>query len=243
VGRPPLQWQWAKSAMVASTIATGLGTTQVRRRKRAGQCRRRALSPSTRRVWSLPAWRRPAGRAAPQDGQPVGAEGPRAPGLQPVERALQRDPAAVPALPVDRPAGRALERLPDPQLARLFSTRCHTPSIPATTARPAGAGSGQCSRAWSPTQRATPCAETPGRLPIALSGSPAQQRPTASCLVAAGLPRGVVRVSCRPQPSRRQRCRPQAWPDLVSAAPARAGRASGCSGMVAPQPMGHMPFS
>ena len=37
-------------------------------------------------------------------------------------------------------------------------------------------------------------------------------------------PRGVVRVNCRPQPLHRQRCRPQAWPDLISAAPLQVGQ-------------------
>jgi hypothetical protein len=40
--------------MVASTISTDLETTQVWRRKRANQCRGRALLLSIRRVWSLP---------------------------------------------------------------------------------------------------------------------------------------------------------------------------------------------
>jgi hypothetical protein len=40
--------------MVASTISTDLETTQVRRRKRANQCRCRALLLSLRWVWSLP---------------------------------------------------------------------------------------------------------------------------------------------------------------------------------------------
>ena len=57
------------------------------------------------------------------------------------------------------------------------------------------------------------------------------------------LPRGVVRVNCRPQPSHRQRCRPQAWPDLISVVPSQAGQAPGCSDMVAPDPALSMPFS
>ena len=88
----------------------------------------------------------------------------------------------------------------------------------------------------------TLCAETPSRLPVALSDRPAQSSPTASSFVAAGMPRGVVRVNCRPQPLQRQRCRPQAWPDLISVVPSQAGQAPGCSDMVAPS-WPSMPFS
>ena len=104
----------------------------------------------------------------------VGAEEPHAPGLQPAQQPLQRDPVAVAAFPVDQPTGRALEGLPDPELARLFSTKCHISSISTTTARPSGAGLGQWSRAWSLTQRMTLCAETPRRLAVAFSDRPAQ---------------------------------------------------------------------
>jgi hypothetical protein len=38
-----------------------------------------------------------------------------------------------------------------------------------------------------------------------------------------------VRVNCRPQPLHFQRCRPQAWPDLISTLPRQAGHASGPS--------------
>src|SRR5215218_8642923 len=108
-------------------------------------------------------------------GRPVvGAEQAHAPGLEPAQQAFEGDPVAIPAFPVDQPAGRALEGLPDPELARLFSTKCHISSISTTTARPAGSGLGQWSRAWSLTQRITLCAETPRRPPIALSDSPMQ---------------------------------------------------------------------
>src|SRR3954451_14228242 len=67
----------------------------------------------------------PAFRQGGVVGRPVvGAEQAHAPGLQPAEQALQRDPVAVPALPVDQPAGAALERLPDPELAGFFWTKC-----------------------------------------------------------------------------------------------------------------------
>src|SRR5918993_5660602 len=103
-------------------------------------------------------------------GRPVvGAEQAHAPGLEPAQQAFEGDLVAIPALPVDQPAGRALEGLPDPELARLFSTKCQTSSSSTTVVRPAGSGLGQCRWAWSLIQRITLCAETPRRLPIALS--------------------------------------------------------------------------
>jgi hypothetical protein len=108
-------------------------------------------------------------------GRPVvGAEQPHAPGLQAGQQALERDPVAVAAFPVDQAARAALEGLPDPELAGLFWTKCQTSSISTTVARPAGSGLGQWSRAWSLTHRMTLCAETPRRLPAALSDRPAQ---------------------------------------------------------------------
>src|SRR5687767_15329410 len=104
----------------------------------------------------------------------VGAEQTHGPGFQPGQEALQRGLVAVAALPVDQPAGAALERLPDPELVGLFSTKCQTSSISTTAARPAGSGLGQCRRAWPLIQRITLCAETPRRLPIALSDRPVQ---------------------------------------------------------------------
>src|SRR3954465_3220463 len=96
----------------------------------------------------------PARRQGGVVGRPiVGAEQAHAPGLQPAEQALQRGLVATPAFPVDQPAGAALERLPDPELAGFFWTKCQTSSISTTTARPVGSGLGQCSRAWSLPQR------------------------------------------------------------------------------------------
>jgi hypothetical protein len=43
-----------------------------------------------------------------------------------------------------------------------------------------------------------------------------------------------VSVNCRPQPLHRQRCRPQAWPDLISAVPPQAGQVPGRSVIAAP---------
>ena len=62
---------------------------------------------------------------------------------------------------------------------------------------------------------------------MAFIDSPVQYSATASRFIAKGLPRGVVRVNCSPQPLQRQRCRPQAWPDLISAAPPQRGQPSG----------------
>src|SRR3954466_9860203 len=104
----------------------------------------------------------------------VGAEQAHAPALQPPQQALERDPVASPALPVDQPARAALEGLPDPELAGFFWTKCQTSSISTTTARPVGSGLGQCRRACSLTQRITLCAETPRRSPIAFSDRPVQ---------------------------------------------------------------------
>src|SRR3954469_9230056 len=104
----------------------------------------------------------------------VGTEQAHAPGFQPAQQALQRGLVAVAALPVDQPAGAVLECLPDPELARFFSMKCQTSSISTTAARPAGCGLGQCRRAWSLIQRITLCAETPRRLPTALSDRPVQ---------------------------------------------------------------------
>src|SRR3954447_10825015 len=117
----------------------------------------------------------PARRQGGVVGRPVvGAGQAHAPGLQPAEQALQRGLVATPAFPVDQPAGAALERLPDPELAGFFWTKCQTSSISTTTARPVGSGLGQCSRAWSLTRRITLCAETPSRLPVAFSDRPVQ---------------------------------------------------------------------
>src|SRR4051795_8846235 len=117
----------------------------------------------------------PAFRQGRVVGRPlVGAEQAHAPGLQPAEQALQRGSVTTTALPVDQPAGAALEGLPDPKLAGFFWTKCQTSSISTTTARPVGSGLGQCSRAWSLTQRITLCAETPSRLPVAFSDRPVQ---------------------------------------------------------------------
>src|ERR671913_2195645 len=117
----------------------------------------------------------PAGGQGRVVGRPVvGAEQAHAPGLQPAQQAFEGGPVAVAALPVDQPAGRALERLPDPELVGLFWTKCQTSSSSTTVARPAGSGLGQWCRAWSLTQRITLWAETPSRLPIALIDRPAQ---------------------------------------------------------------------
>src|SRR3954447_17391575 len=117
----------------------------------------------------------PAFRQGRVVGRPVvGAEQAHAPGFQPAQQALQRGLVAAAALPVDQPARAALEGLPDPELADFFWTKCQTSSISTTAARPVGSGLGQCSRAWSLTQRMTLCAETSRRLPVALSESPAQ---------------------------------------------------------------------
>ena len=86
----------------------------------------------------------PAGGQGGVVGRPVvGAEQPRAPGLQAGQQAVERDPVAVAAPPVDQAAGRALERLPDPELAGLSWTKCQTSPISTTVARPAGSGFGQ----------------------------------------------------------------------------------------------------
>src|SRR3954454_7430765 len=108
-------------------------------------------------------------------GRPVvGAEQAHAPGFQPAQQALQPGLVAAAALPVDQPAGAALEGLPDPELAGFFWMKCQTSSISTTAARPAGSGLGQCRRAWSLIQRITLCAETPRRLPAALNDRPVQ---------------------------------------------------------------------
>ncbi len=90
----------------------------------------------------------PADRQGGVVGRPVvGAEQAHAPGFEAGQQALQRGPVAVAALPVDQPARAALERLPDPELAGLFLTKCQTPSSSTTLARPAGSGLGQRCRA------------------------------------------------------------------------------------------------
>src|ERR1700759_2242382 len=104
----------------------------------------------------------------------VGAEQAHAPGLEPAQQAFEGDLVAVAALPLDQPAGRPLEGLPDPELAVLFSTKCHISSISTTTARPSGGGWGQRSGGGSLPQRITLGAETPRPLPMALSDSPVQ---------------------------------------------------------------------
>ena len=73
------------------------------------------------------------------------------------------------------PGGLSAEDVP-PALQRLESAveglKARTNAD--TAARPAGSGLGQCRRAWSLIQRITLCAETPRRLPIALSDRPVQ---------------------------------------------------------------------
>src|SRR3954451_17051230 len=171
----------------------------------------------------------PAFRQGGVVGRPiVGAEQAHAPGFQPAQQALQRSLVATAALPVDQPAGAAIEGLPDPELAGFFWAKCQTPPISTTTARPAvGSGLGRCPRAWSLTRRVTLCAGTPGRSPVAFSDRPVRQRATASRSIAAGSRRGVARGTCRPQPSPRQRCPPQAGPDLARVAPPQAGQVAG----------------
>ena len=63
---------------------------------------------------------------------------------------------------------------------------------------------------------------------MAFIDSPVQYSSTAARFIAAGLPRGVVRVNWRLQPLQRQRCRPQAWPDLISIVPSQRGQWLGC---------------
>ena len=90
----------------------------------------------------------PAGGQRCVVGRPVvGAEQPDAPALQALEQTLQRGLVAVAAFPVDQPAGAALERLPDPELAGFFSTKCQTSSSSTTAVLPVGSGLGQCCRA------------------------------------------------------------------------------------------------
>ena len=80
------------------------------------------------------------------------------------------------------------------------------------------------------------CAETPTRLATAFIDRPRPYRSIACRFTSIGLPRGVVRVNCRPQPGplHFQRCRPQAWPDLISTVPRQAGQASGRSSITPP---------
>ena len=90
----------------------------------------------------------PADRQGGVVGCPVvGAEQAHAPPLQAGQQALERDPVAVAALPVDQPTRAALEGLPDPEFAGLFLTKCQTSSSSTTVARPAGSGLGQWCRA------------------------------------------------------------------------------------------------
>src|SRR6185295_19836065 len=80
------------------------------------------------------------------------------------------------------------------------------------------------------------CAETPTRLATAFIDRPRPYSSIACRFTSTGLPRGVVRVNCRPQPGplHFQRCRPQAWPDLISTVPRQAGQASGRSFITPP---------
>src|SRR5919199_4989284 len=80
------------------------------------------------------------------------------------------------------------------------------------------------------------CAETPTRLATAFIDRPRQYSSIACRFTSTGLPRGVVRVNCRPQPGplHFQRCRLQAWPDLISTVPRQAGEASRRSSITPP---------
>ena len=170
-------------------------------------------------------------------GRPVvGTKQAHTPALQALEQPIQRGLGAIAAFPVDQPARAALEGLPDPEFLGLFFTKCQTSSISTTAVLAVGSGLGQWRCAWSRTQRSMLCAETPTRLATAFIDSPRQQSSIAWRLSSAGLPRGVVRVNCRPQSAllHRQRCRPQARPDLISTVPRQAGQASGRSAITSP---------
>jgi len=166
--------------MVASPMAVDLETTRVRRRVDRGAINGDPVPLAG--IVALAALGLVLANVAPARGQRgvvgrpvVGAEQPHAPGLHPAQQALQRGRVAVAALPGDQPARGTLEGLPDPELARLFSTKCHISSISTTTARRlSGSGLGQCARAWSLIQRITLRAETPRRLPIAFIDRAAQ---------------------------------------------------------------------
>ena len=201
--------------MVASTIAAERETTQVRRR-----VDRDAINGEPVPLTGIVALDRlglilvdvvPANGKSRIVGRIVVAtEQPHAPALQPAQQAIERGAVAGATFPVDQPPRVAREGLPDPELARLFSRKCHISSISTTAVHSAGTGLGQCASACRRSQRITLCAETPTCLPIAFIDRPVQYSATAARFTAAGLPRGVVRVNCRPQPLHRQRCRPQA---------------------------------
>jgi hypothetical protein len=87
--------------MVASTISTDLDTTQVRRRKRANQCRWRALLLD--RLHLVFADIVPARRQGRVVGRPiVGAEQAHASRLQASQQALERALIAIAGAPGDR---------------------------------------------------------------------------------------------------------------------------------------------
>lgn len=119
--------------MVASTIATDLETTHVRRRKRANQCRCRLIV--ARSSVALAALRLVPGSGPGQaladvmapDRQGlvvrcvvVGAKQPHTPARQALEQALKGGLVAIATFPVDQPAGAALVGLPDPELGGFF---------------------------------------------------------------------------------------------------------------------------
>src|SRR5215213_8260494 len=93
----------------------------------------------------------------------VGAEQAHAPALQALEQAIQRALVAAAALPIDQPARPTLERLPDPELAGLFLTKCQTSSSRPPPCRPAPARAWDSGRARDPEPSAACSAPRPRR--------------------------------------------------------------------------------
>src|SRR5215207_9172156 len=117
--------------MVASTISTERETTQVRRRKRASQCRWRALLLD--RLHLVFADIVPARRQGRVVGRPiVGAEQAHASRLQASQQALERALIAIAALPVDQPPRYCARRPSRSRVCRLFWMKCQTSSSSTT---------------------------------------------------------------------------------------------------------------
>src|SRR4051812_9014499 len=93
----------ANRAMLTSTMRLALETTIDRRRKRASQCRWRALSRLMPCVSSLPVWSCPIRQEHAIDGVVVRAVQARAPARQPLDQALAGGLVTTAAFPVHQP--------------------------------------------------------------------------------------------------------------------------------------------
>src|SRR3954451_18193514 len=126
---PALSPKRTNSAIEASTIRSARETTQVRRRKRASQCRwrewARAIPCAGMFAFDPVLLLLPDVEAALRDRLAVGrpvvrAVQAHAPALQALEKSFESGPVTTPQFPVDDPSGSTIPSLPDPEFVDLF---------------------------------------------------------------------------------------------------------------------------